>query len=167
MNWKTYYSVRDTIRTGDVFFTNSKCITSSVIDFFTHSHISHVGFFMWIGRRLFVIESMQGRGVRMILASERFGKEPLIVLQTRGFNEDLALQHLGQGYNLLGAILSPFVRMPSHKVYCAEFVADCLGLKETDILNGDEYFEYFFERDIYPIDVYNFLKKSTSNTMCS
>lgn len=156
-NWQNYDDVREFIKDGDVYFTNSRCVTSSVIDLVTHSHIAHTGSFVWVEKRLFIIESMQGRGVRMMLASRRFLLEKVIVLHSPAFNRQLAFDYLGNDYNLLGAILSPFVALNTHKIYCAELVRDCMDLTNQQILKDDFYYEYFFDRDVYPVDIYNYL----------
>jgi len=50
---------------------------------------------------------------------------------------------LGLEYDLLGAIISPFFEYDPHpsKVFCSEFCAECLGLKNT-IITPNDLFEY-------------------------
>lgn len=67
----TYESIRGQIKTGDVFFTKSPAFFSRMIRLFTQSKVSHVGLFVIIENRIFCIETMEGKGCVMTLASQR------------------------------------------------------------------------------------------------
>jgi hypothetical protein len=143
-----YSLIRDSIRTGDLFFTASPALFSRLIRFFTRSKISHVGLFVWIGGRLFVAESMEGKGCRLILASVYYKDKRVIHLPTHREDTDrifeAVLNDVGRlKYDLLGAICSLFVDTKSSQVFCSEWVMKVLQLD----------FDHL-ERGVIPADIY-------------
>lgn len=146
MKFIEYKDIRDSIETGDVFLTANPARFSKIIRFFTRSKVSHAGMFLKIGERNFIVESLEGKGIRMMLASVRFN-EPFVHLRPRKIPSnfmELALENLGGDYDLKGALLSVFRKSDKKSFFCSEFVAYCLELD----------FEAL-DRDPTPIDIYN------------
>lgn len=63
-----YDKARASIKDGDILLCSGKGIFSKLIQKFTGSEWSHVGFVMWLQRldRLMVLESMESKGVRCL-----------------------------------------------------------------------------------------------------
>ena len=137
-----YSDIREKVETGDLFFTAGGSLFSRFIRLFTHSIVSHVGIFVEIENRLFIIESLEGKGVVMALASTRIKKEKfwfygktrekVDVEKTKGklFNA------LGDNYDLGGALLALFIDTKTSKRFCSELVAHCLGIKFKNMRRG-------------------------------
>lgn len=64
-----YEDARDAIETGDLLFLRGRLLHSHLIQVWTRSVYSHVGVAVWIQvgsiRRLFVVEALEGKGVRL------------------------------------------------------------------------------------------------------
>lgn len=64
-----YEDARGAIDTGDLLFFRGRLLHSHVIQVWTRSVYSHVGVAVWIEvgsiRRLFVVEALEGKGVRL------------------------------------------------------------------------------------------------------
>lgn len=146
MNWIDYKDIRCVIQTGDIYFTGSNTIVSRIIKYFTKSDISHVGMFVVIGERIFVVELKGDDTCKMIPASTKFEKEKLIYCPTyKELDIDTVIGDVGRiKYNLFGAIVSPFYRTNRARKNCAEWTALKLGLP----------FEHL-KRGLYPIDLLN------------
>lgn len=156
MTEKEYNKVRHTIRTSDVFFTASPALFSKLIRFFTKSKVSHTGLFVWIGKRLFIAEAMEGEGICLKLASgqcERF--EAIGRIKHNQTSDDVieyVLSRVGVvGYDLIGAIVSLFYDTKSKNLFCSEFVKNALclpfpqmkaGIKPIDIANAVYFWLY-------------------------
>jgi len=126
---KNYKDIRHTIKHGDVFFTASNSLFSRIIRLVRRATVSHTGVFYVIKDRMFVIEALEGKDCRMMLASERFEGVPLIVKRGGKFKIE-PLQFVGKmKYNFWGAILSPFIRLKGDEKFCSTFVALVLGIK--------------------------------------
>jgi hypothetical protein len=144
-----YNDFRMKVATGDLFFTHSKALFSRIIRFFTRSTVSHVGVFFWIENRLFIGEMLEGKGCRMMLASERFKNEEFfwgVPSNRMRYNDEIITDILDcvgrEEYSMLGAILAPFITTPSSKNICSGWATQVTGQK----------FEAL-ERGILPIDL--------------
>lgn len=138
--------IRKDIQTGDLFFTASPALFSRIIRRFTQSKVSHVGIFIRINERLFAVEALEGRGVRMIPASNRFRKERFWHVKT-GYSatkelEDRILNNIGSDYDMAGAVLALFVDTKSQRNFCSELVTKVLQLNFSHL-----------ERGVFPSDV--------------
>lgn len=64
-----YEEARHAIETGDLLFFRGRLLHSRLIQFWTRSVYSHVGVAVWLEsgpiRRLFVVEALEGKGVRI------------------------------------------------------------------------------------------------------
>lgn len=139
---KSYEHHRDDIKTGDVFFTVGNGFFSSIIQLFTGSYVSHTGLFIWIGKRLFIVESMEGTGVRILPASNyikklngemwrgrlnhRFTEQEVL---DRVFGDIQSLPQIGEEYDMVGALLALFWDTKSQEVFCSEYVKKILDIK--------------------------------------
>ena len=148
-----YQQKRGEIKTGDVFFTAGKSLFSRCIRVFTQSQVSHTGLFLRLGNRLFIVESLEGSGCRMLPASAMYKEITIIGKIETQFNKkeikDRALDKIGSDYDLIGALFSLIWDTESKKVFCSEFVSDVLDLR----------FPYL-NRGILPIDIANKLDKT-------
>lgn len=142
-----YKDIRSQVRTGDTFFTAEGALFSRIIRFFTKSDISHVGMFVWLGKRLFCVESIEGTGVRLIQASVLlrdkecwwWGRVPNLKytedeISERVFSDDPP--RIGSAYDMKGALLSIFFDTKSQLVYCSEYVMKKLGIELFASTNG-------------------------------
>lgn len=138
--WTQYPKIRNKIKTGDVFFTASPALFSRLIRFFTRSTVSHCGVFVKVGERMFVVESIEGSGVIMSLASTRFDTMNIVVARPNVIPntfEQYALSSVqATGYDLVGALLSPFFDTKSKQKFCSEFVVSALKIKLEHFKNG-------------------------------
>lgn len=138
--WTQYPKIRNKIKTGDVFFTASPAIFSRLIRFFTKSKVSHCGVFVEIGERMFVVESIERYGVIMSLASTRFDEIDIVVARPNsvpdGFVDACLSEVMATGYDLVGALLSPFFDTKTKQAFCSEFVMKKLGLQFPHFKSG-------------------------------
>lgn len=153
--WTTYKAVRNQIKSGDTFFTASPAIFSRLIRFFTKSKVSHTGIFIVIGKRIFALESIEGKGCVAQYASTRFGKEELIVVGRPSFVPDdiidVAFKDVGVvRYDKTGAVLSLWFDTKSARAFCSEWVVKILSLQKK--------FSHF-NNGITPKDVLTAMKR--------
>jgi hypothetical protein len=138
---KKYSVIRDEIQTGDLFFTAGNGIFSRAIRFFTRSKVSHTGIFVWLEKRLFVVESMESFGVRILPASDLFlrggevffghlpRRKSAAWIKSRIFGNSKNLPKIGEKYDLLGALTAMVFDTKSARVFCSEYVGKILDLK--------------------------------------
>ena len=147
--WVRYNEdIKPVIKTGDLYYTSAHNLYSYIIQLVTDSKISHVGMFLWVGDRLFAIECVAS-GCVMQLASNRFGKSPLVIQRTNiKPNVDIALDSIGKvEYDWLGAILSPIIRLKRNEEYCVEFIESIFNIQIGPV-----------DRNVYPIDCFKYFK---------
>jgi hypothetical protein len=155
MKYSEYMKIRGKIKTADCFFTAGRSIFSRLIRLFTRSQVSHTGIFVWEEDRLYIVESIEGVGVRRELASEYCQHIVSIgrVSEKIDYNEVRcnAFDSIGERYDTIGALLSLFYDTKSSKVFCSEFVARILnldyrmvkrGITPLDIANKCDFFLY-------------------------
>ena len=128
-----YKDIRDKIQTGDIVFVEGHSLFSRLIKLVTHGKVTHVGILIKLAKRLFVVESIDFKGCRMMLASNYF-KQTNVVDVRRSVGATVSkikiLKDVGVlKYDMLGAILSPLIDTKSQQMYCSEFVANKLNLK--------------------------------------
>lgn len=167
MKSKNYADFRSEIRTGDLIFTASDSIFSRIIRFFTRSAVSHVGVFFWDDDRLFVAESVEGAGVRIIHASllfregtrvfwgrprkERYTHEEYMRIHSR-IGSPHSYYPLGTDYDMRGALGFLWSKGKNALPYCAEYAEYVLGIfsparkrnstpDDLAALCGDDFFE--------------------------
>jgi len=164
---KKYSDFRAEIRTGDLIFTASDSIFSRIIRFFTRSAVSHVGVFFWDGDRLFVAESVEGAGVRIIHASMLFRSGSRVFWgrprRERCSHEEYMGIHLrigslysyfplGTDYDMRGALGFLWSKGKNALPYCAEYAEYVLGISsparrrnstpdDLAALCGEDFFE--------------------------
>ena len=137
-----YKELRPTIKTGDLFFTAWNALFSRLIRSATRSKVSHTGIFIWLGKRLFIVESVEGVGVRIMPASQyiksmngkiwtgriknpKYTEEEIL---DRVFSDDDTLPKIGEEYDMAGALLSLFWDTKSKQVFCSEYVKKIEGI---------------------------------------
>ncbi len=117
---------------------------------------------MWLWERLFIVESIEGAGVVITLASERIKREKECwhwkpfgdaVTNTEKQMEEIMLWSLGKEYDMLGAVLSLIWDTKSSQVFCSEFAAKVIGYKPQATKRG-----------ITPSDLAGICKMSTLRT---
>lgn len=147
---RKYRSIRQEIKTGDVFFTYSPALFSKLIRLFTQSKVSHVGFFIWWGNRLFAIESLEGKGCIMSPASTRFKGKMFMIGETghqvaKDIIANKVFDTVGRvKYDMWGAIASLFIDTKTSQKFCSEYTADVLELQFPAL-----------DRGITPVDIAN------------
>lgn len=143
MKWIQYNEkLRKSIHTGDLYFTQSDALIPTLIRFFTRSKVSHVGIFVWLGGRLFVVETTAFYGCRMLLASQRLHEKFLLVKThekvTPKFVNSLLKDVYRVKYNYLGVALALFVSTHFTRKFCSEWVASKLHLNFKTMSRGIE-----------------------------
>ena len=141
-----YDDIRNSIQSGDIFFTYSDDVLSRLIRFFTRSSVSHVGLFIATGGRVFTVESIQGKGCVMTLASVRLKNKDFIVKEGHSLMEEDIENILGDvgrvKYDWWGAAVSLFIDTKSSRQFCSEWVAQKLKLDFS-----------FLRRGVTPVDI--------------
>lgn len=130
-----YKIARQQIQSGDVLVWSGSSVFSKIIKWWTKSEYTHVGFSWKANGRLFVIESMDGKGVRIFPLSRKI---PFSWIKTNVFWTDeiaeLTFKHLGDKYSWMGCVRAGLgIQTKKDKRWqCAEFAAYILrkaGLK--------------------------------------
>lgn len=67
---KSYLQIRDQIQTGDIFFASGNYAFSKMIQHFSDSKFSHVGFVFTWNTRVLLLESVEDDGVRLVPLSQ-------------------------------------------------------------------------------------------------
>lgn len=150
-NPHSYVEYRTTIESGDVFFTYSPKPFSRLIRWWTGSKISHVGVFLWIENRLFIVEMLEGRDCIMIPASNRFKNvdfyhwKPFVCRTVLEDFTSEVLEDVGTvKYSIWLAVKSFFIITKSSQSFCSASVARWLnmgfdlqtrGIMPNDIVN--------------------------------
>ena len=99
---------------------------------------SHVGIAWVVGERVFVIEAMDGIGVRIMPLSDRL---PFYCVDTNtdwtNERETLALSKVGEQYSYLDAIRAGLgIKTTAKGWQCAEYAAMVLGIEVDDATPG-------------------------------
>lgn len=135
-NPKAYAEYRTSIETGDIFCTMSPAPFSRLIRWWTGSKISHVGVFLWIENRLFIVEMLEWRDCIMIPASNRFANVPFYhwrPYESQTNLEDFTSEVLNDvgtvEYSVWLAIKSFFMVTESAQSFCSASVARWLNMK--------------------------------------
>ena len=129
-----YSDARVDIQSGDLLAWSGHSFFSRLIKLFTESSITHVGIAYKLGKRLFVLEAMEGRGVRIFPLSRRvpfFWIRPSV--RTHEWNtivEDAALERIGEKYSFKECARAVFKKRLKRDAYwqCAEFASYMLSL---------------------------------------
>jgi hypothetical protein len=89
---------------------------------------------------MFVVESIEGSGVIMSLASTRFDGVDIIVARPTKIPKDFESYVLSSvqatGYDLVGALLSPFFDTKTKQKFCSEFAMTALKIKLEHFKSG-------------------------------
>lgn len=129
-----YSDARLEIKSGDLLSWSGHSFFSKVIKIFTQSSMTHVGIAYKLGNRLFVIEAMEGKGVRLFPLSRRtpfFWIKPII--RDHLWNdmvERTAVERIGDKYSFkecLRAVLNKKLKKDNYW-QCAEFASYILSL---------------------------------------
>lgn len=148
----TYKEFRSVAKDGDLMFlvVDKSNILSRITSWFTQSPFTHVAFVFWYKDRLMCVESTTHGGQRLVNASVYGDREMTFVPLPDGRWSDIeskALENIGTvPYGWFSAVwlgLRDFClnnfgwRLPENKnnrnKACSEFVAETLGLSETDL----------------------------------
>lgn len=135
-NLKTYRTQRPKIQHGDVYATASPALFSKLIRFFSRSRISHVGVFLVLEDGVFIVEAMEGSGVRFMRASKRFKKEEFVLLRGGLLNNKLVWDTVGDKYDLFGALTALFFDTRTARRFCSEAVKNWLRLDFSHLNRG-------------------------------
>lgn len=135
-----YSKARPMVRSGDILAWSHRGIKSwhdfkiAFVRFFTRSEYSHVGTAWCVGHRVFVIEAVMPM-VRIYPLS-KLGDFYWLPMGAywRKSTETLALDHVGDKYSQLQALVSPFITPPDdHRWECAELVATIARQDSIDL----------------------------------
>jgi len=131
-----YKDIRHLIQHGDTFATASPALFSRLIRFFTRSKVSHVGVFVIWNKRVFAVEAIEGVGVRIMLASQRFTKEGLQLYRGGKLSPKKLAEDLGKDYDMSGALLAPFFDTQSAQRFCSRGTSRWLQLDFSHLNRG-------------------------------
>lgn len=146
-----YEKIRDTIQTGDLFFTKSRALFSRLIRFFTQSDVSHVGVFFWQANRLLCCEMLEDKNCIITAASIRLWDSPFDIgkLSEKNATDEEIISFCWDSawrkkYSKLRAFISYFKKADTKKTQqdCSEFACECTKQKF-----------YALNRWIFPIDL--------------
>lgn len=137
-----YDVARQAIKSGHLLAWSGTSFFSDLVKFFTKSFITHVGIAWKIGGRLFVIESIEGKGVRIFPLSRTlpfYWVKPIMETDNTWSNiaEKIALETVGQDYSLGGCVRA-VLKQPLKKDenwQCAEFASYILGIIGHSTIN--------------------------------
>lgn len=133
---------KNTIQTGDVFGTAKMNPISIMIRWVTRSRVSHVGLFIWMENDLWIVESLEGKGIRTMPAVNLFAKSRKI-FYTKVYSKyspdkikerilkagDFGLPKIGDDYDWFGAIVSPIWDTRTEAPFCSEYDSKILDRK--------------------------------------
>lgn len=105
-----YSDVRGQIRDLDVLAFQGRGLVSRGIRLFTGGRVTHVGLAVWVGPRLMLLESREGRGARLVWLSRELERGGVLWLRPRTplvqpdveKALDWALRAAGSGYSWRG-----------------------------------------------------------------
>lgn len=129
-----YADARIDIQSGDLLAWSGHSLFSRLIKLFTESSFTHVGIAYRTGNRLFVIEAMEGRGVRLFPLSRRlpfFWIRPTIRKhEWNSIIEETAIKRIGERYSFTECARALFRKATKkdNKWQCAEFASYILSL---------------------------------------
>ncbi len=149
----SYDTIREKIKNDKeniwIFGTASRSFFGRLIRKATRTKVSHVGFLVYYYDRLWVVEMMEGAGCRSVPAESRLKKEKFIqVWKVRSdmFREEFISSILDDAnfveYDMIGAILSPFIDTKTGQAFCSEWVARKAQIQFSTL-----------DRGIYPSDI--------------
>jgi hypothetical protein len=149
----SYEILRETIKNDKdhiwIFWTASQSLFGRLIRRATNTKISHVGFLVYYYDRLWVVEMMEGVGCRSVPAENRLKKEKFVQvgrIKTDMFKEDFIASILEDvnfvQYDMIGALLSPFIDTKTGQAFCSEWVSRKAQIEFSTLSRG-----------IYPSDV--------------
>jgi len=126
----TYEANRGAIKSGDLIAFQSNSWLGKIVRAWTGSSYSHIGVAWVVSGRVFVLEAMDGIGVRIMPLSNRL---PFYVIKSgvkwTKDREKFALSKVGQPYSYLDAIRGGFGLYPSGNGWqCVEYVSQVTGL---------------------------------------
>lgn len=134
-----YQQHRQQIKSGDLLAWSTSSAIGRLIRMWTGQTYSHVGIAWVVGERVFVIEAMDGIGVRIMPLSDRL---PFYHISTiigwTNERETLALSKVGERYSYLDAIRAGLgIKTTAKGWQCAEFAAMVLGVDFEDATPGE------------------------------
>lgn len=132
-----------------IFGTASQSFIGRLIRKATKTKVSHVGFLVFFFDRLWVVEMMEGAGCRVVPASNRLKNEKFVQvgrIKTDMFQIDFIRSILADvymvQYDMIGALLSPFIDTKTGQAFCSEWVSRKAQIQFSTL-----------DRGIYPSDV--------------
>jgi hypothetical protein len=163
-----YSEIRSTIEDGDVFTFSGPWLFSKLIRYWTKQEVSHAGLAVWINERLFILEAMDGIGLRFVPLSHTFREYGQVFWQknlTSGRQcLEWALNQWGVAYPgkfRFLSIMSPRLRgwIKPHGLHCAGLVAGALQEAGFDCPKEPEYTS--------PGDLWDFRCLSLAEEICA
>lgn len=156
MKFTTYDKIRDSIKTGDVYFTASATVLGSAIRHISRTNISHCGIFNVSEGRVTILEAQLGKDIQEVYASKVLKDTPIIYLSTAEYRKrygisdkaikDFFERYEGQSYDTIGMLMSLMFKVKNRKVFCSEMVARALHISMPHLKRG-----------ITPADIYTAL----------
>lgn len=149
-----YYDILRSMISNDkehiwVFGTASQSFFGRLIRKATKTKVSHVGFLVYFYDRLWVVEMMEGVGCRLVPAENRLKKEKFVQvwrIKTDMLKEQFIASILEDvnfvQYDLIGALLAPFVDTKTGQAFCSEWVSKKAQIQFSTL-----------DRGIFPSDV--------------
>lgn len=156
MKFTTYSKIRNSIKTGDVYFTASKGLVGGLIRLISRSKVSHCGVFKVSEGRVTMLEAQLGKGIQEVYASSVLKDTPIIYMDTAHYRKKFGIsdkgikdffeRYEGQEYDTVGMLLSLITKLDNSNVFCSEMVSRALHLKTPHLKRG-----------VTPADIYTAL----------
>ena len=149
MQTVSYNLIRDKMQTGDIlFFESDGSILNWIVSKWTKSEYIHVGMVFKIARRVFILEALPFKGVRMIPLSTRL---PFVFcpmkLDWNPLASDVAFKNVGKKYSFFDLIRVAFNKRPNNSGFiCTEYLREIYKQLDVDISEWDLTPKSLFER---------------------
>ena len=128
-----YKTARKKIKSGDILVWSGNSFFGKIIKIATRSKYTHVGIAYKLAGRLFVIEAIEGNGVRIFPASRTTPFYWIDLLDTwTKEQEERIMSHVGDPYSWFGCLKGwlGIATKKDSRWMCADFVREMLVLEE-------------------------------------
>lgn len=155
-----YEQLRAVAEDGDVvFIKNGTTPWAWLISAWTNSPYSHAMFVFWYSDRLLIAEASPHGGTRIVSASAYANRQfdiiaaplPWTAIQTHAVNRAgsavygwLSAVWIGIRTKVYALTGSKLPTWHNHSVVCSEYVAEVLGLVDTDVTPGELYLSLIY-----------------------
>jgi len=146
MKFVPYHKIRNSIKTGDVYFTASRTLIGGLIRGVSRTKLSHCGVFKVSEGRVTMLEAQVGSKIQEVYASHILKDKDIVFLDTSYYRKkyhitdnmikDFFERMEGQDYDTVGMLFSLWFKIPNNKTFCSEMVAKVLHINMPHLKRG-------------------------------